>query len=84
MGFGFKKFRWSSCRDIPKSAKSQDLEYSCPQTGFEKADWLLRSQERKYTKLSQDRNMMFGNILTLRKINLSYFELFYEIIYHGY
>jgi len=26
MGFGFKKIRWSSFRDIEKSAKSQDLE----------------------------------------------------------
>ena len=77
MGSGFKKIRSSSWRDIPKSAKSQDLEYSCPQTGVEKAGWLLRSQERQYNKLSQHRNMMFGNILTLRKANLSYFELFY-------
>ena len=33
MGFGFKKIRSSSFRDIQKSAKSQDLEYSCTQTG---------------------------------------------------
>ena len=77
MGSGFKKIRSSSCRDIPKRAKSQDLGCSCLQTGVEKAGWLLRSQERQYTKLSQHRNMMFGNILTLRKINLGYFELFY-------
>jgi len=29
MGFGFQKIHWSSFRDIQKSAKSQDLEYSC-------------------------------------------------------
>jgi len=29
MGFGLKKIRSSSFRDIQKSAKSQDLEYSC-------------------------------------------------------
>ena len=29
MGFDFKKIRSSSFRDIQKSAKSQDLEYSC-------------------------------------------------------
>jgi len=52
MGFGFKKIRSSSFRDIQKSAKSQDLEYSCTLTGVEKAGWFLRSQERKYTKLS--------------------------------
>ena len=28
--------------------------------------------------------MMFSNIPTLLKINLSYFELFYQIVYHGY
>ena len=33
MRFGFKKIRSSSFRDIQKSAKSQDLEYSCTQTG---------------------------------------------------
>jgi len=29
MGFGFKKIRSSSFRDMQKSAESQDLEYSC-------------------------------------------------------
>jgi len=29
IGFGFKEIRLSSFRDIQKSAKSQDLEYSC-------------------------------------------------------
>jgi len=29
MGFGFKETRSSSFRDVQKSAKSQDLEYSC-------------------------------------------------------
>jgi len=29
MGFGFKKIRLCSFRDEQKSAKSQDLEYSC-------------------------------------------------------
>jgi len=29
MGFGFKKIRLSGFRDVEKSAKSQDLEYSC-------------------------------------------------------
>ena len=48
----FEKIRSSSFTDIQKSAKSQDLEYSCTQTGVEKAGWFLRSQERKYTKLS--------------------------------
>ena len=33
MRFGFKKIRSSSFRDTQKSAKSQDLEYSCTQTG---------------------------------------------------
>jgi len=28
IGFGFKKIRSSSFRDIQKSAKTQDLEYS--------------------------------------------------------
>ena len=51
MKFDFKRFRLRSFRDIQKSAKSQDLEYSCTSTGVEKAGWFLRSQERKYTKL---------------------------------
>ena len=75
-GFGFKKIR-SSFRDMQKSAKSQDLEYSCTQTGVDKAGWFLKSQEQKYTKLSQRRNMRFSNISTLLEINLSYFKLFY-------
>jgi len=29
MGFGFNKIRSSSFRDVQKSDKSQDLEYSC-------------------------------------------------------
>ena len=29
MAFDFKRIRSSSFRDIQKSAKSQDLEYSC-------------------------------------------------------
>ena len=29
LGFGFKKIRSSSFRDVQKSDKSQDLEYSC-------------------------------------------------------
>ena len=29
MGFDFKRFRSNSFRDIQKSGKSQDLEYSC-------------------------------------------------------
>ena len=29
MGFGFKKIRSSSFRDVQKSTKSHDLEYSC-------------------------------------------------------
>jgi len=29
MGFGFKKIRSISFRDVQKSVKSQDLEYSC-------------------------------------------------------
>ena len=41
MGFDFKRFRSSIFRDIQKSAKSQDLEYSCTQTGVEKAGWFL-------------------------------------------
>ena len=45
MGFDFKRFRSSSFRDIQKSAKSQDLEYCCTQTGVEKAGFFLRSQE---------------------------------------
>jgi len=52
MGFGFKKIRSSSFRDVQKSAKSQDLEYICTCTGVDKAGWFLRSQERKYTELS--------------------------------
>jgi len=52
MGFDFKRIRSSSFRDIQKRAKSQDLEYSCTKTGVDKAGWLSRSQERKYTKLS--------------------------------
>jgi len=52
MGFGFKKIRLSSFRDIQKSARGQDLEHNCRYTGVEKAGCFLRSQERKYTKLS--------------------------------
>jgi len=52
MGFSFKKIRSGSFREIQKGAKSQDLEYSCTWTDVEKAGWFLRSQERKYTKLS--------------------------------
>ena len=29
MGFGFKKIRSSSFRDVQKTAKRQDLEYNC-------------------------------------------------------
>ena len=29
MGFGFKNIRSSSFREVQKSAKSQDWEYSC-------------------------------------------------------
>jgi len=45
MGCDFQRFRSSSFRDIPKSAKSQDLEYSCTWTGVEIAGWFLRAQE---------------------------------------
>ena len=34
------------------------------------------SQERKYTKVSRQRNMILSSTLTLLKINLSYWELF--------
>ena len=44
MGFGFKKIRSSSFRDVQKSAKSQDLKYSCTQTCVDKAGWF---QDRK-------------------------------------
>jgi len=52
MGFGFDKIRSSGFRDVQKSAKGQDLEYSCTKTGVDKAGWFLRSQEQKCTKLS--------------------------------
>ena len=44
-GFDLKKIRSTSFRDIQKSAKSQDLEYTCTSTGVEKAGWFIRSQE---------------------------------------
>jgi len=46
MGFGFKKIRSSSFRDVQKNAQSQDLEYSVTYTGVDKAKWFLKSQER--------------------------------------
>jgi len=64
MGFVLKRIRSSSFGDVQKNAKSQDLEYSCTQTGVDKAAWFLISQERKYTELSKHRNMMFSNIPT--------------------
>ena len=46
-GFDFKRIRSSSFRDIQKSAKSQDFEYSCAQTGVEKAGWFFKIARMK-------------------------------------
>ena len=46
-------------------------------TGGEKTIQFSKSQGRKYTKISEQQNMILSNILTLLiKINLSYLELF--------
>ena len=37
----------------------------------------LRSQERKYTKISKHRNMILSSILTLLKNNMSHLYRFY-------
>ena len=42
----------------------------------EKTGYFSGLQERKYTKVSRQRNMILSSILTLLKINLSYWELF--------
>ena len=42
----------------------------------EKTSYFSGLQERKYTKVSRQRNMILSSILTLLKINLSYWELF--------
>ena len=47
MGFDFKRIRSSSFRDIQKSAKSQDLEHSCAQTGVEKAGCFFKIARMK-------------------------------------
>ena len=52
MWIDFKKIRSSRFRDIQKSAKNPNFEWGCAYTGGEKTDWFLRSQERKYTKIS--------------------------------
>ena len=48
----FKKIRSSRFRDIQKSVKSPNFEWSRTYTGGEKTGWFSRSQERKYTKIS--------------------------------
>ena len=48
----FKKIRSSPFRDMQKSAKTPNFEWSCIPTGGEKTGWFSRSQERKYTKIS--------------------------------
>ena len=40
------------------------------------ATWFSGSQERKYTKISMQRNIILSSIRTLLKTNLSYLELF--------
>ena len=50
-------------------------------TGVEKTIQFSKSQGRKYTKISEQQNMILSNILTLLiKINLSYLELFIKKI----
>ena len=68
----FKKIRSSRFRDIQKSAKSPNLEWSCTYTGGEKTGWFSRLQERKHTKISLYQNMISSSILTLFKNNLSH------------
>ena len=48
----FKNILSSHFRDIQKSAKSPDFEWSCTYTDGEKTGYFSRSQERKYTKTS--------------------------------
>ena len=48
----FKKIRSSRFRDIQKSAKSPNFEWSCTYTGGEKTGYFSRLQERKYIKIS--------------------------------
>ena len=46
------KIRSSCFRDIQKSAKSPNVDWSGTYTGSEKTGWFSRSQERKYVKIS--------------------------------
>ena len=52
MSRDFKKIGSSRFRDIQKSSKSPNFEWSCTPRGDEKTGWFSRSQERKYTKIS--------------------------------